>query len=118
MYNDNFPIGIPIPAISGNLRKLCTIETLIAETQDSGSVCNDRDFHIFGWISFKNFVNMALVLQTDMKAFRVDVNMRKSLTSFSDNRLHVSTEQRMLKYSIDVRVYELQSVRSRENENT
>jgi hypothetical protein len=54
---------------------LGTIETEIAKTQDSGSVGDNRDFEIVGWISFKDFINMTLVLQADVKTFRVDIYM-------------------------------------------
>ena len=54
---------------------LGTIETKIAETQDSGSVGHNSDFEIVGWISFKDFVNVTLVLQADVKTFRVDIYM-------------------------------------------
>ena len=65
-----YPFLMSIEFISFN-----TIETKIAETQDSGSVCDNCDFEIFGWIFLKNLVNVTLVLQTDMKTFRIDINM-------------------------------------------
>jgi len=54
---------------------LGTIETKIAKTQNSGSVCDNCDFEIVGWILFKDFINMTLVFQADVKPFRVYIYM-------------------------------------------
>src|SRR5437667_5072611 len=85
IFQLEYPFLMSIKFISFN-----TIETKIAETQDSGSVCDNCDFEIVARILLKNLVNVTLVLQTDMKTFRIDINMRKSLTSFTNNRLKVS----------------------------
>jgi hypothetical protein len=47
-------------------------------------------------MTLKNLVDVTLVFQADMKAFGVDVDMRKSLTGFPNNR------------SIDVGIYKLE----------
>jgi hypothetical protein len=50
-------------------------------------------------MALKNLVDVTLVFQADMKTFGVDVDVRKSLTSFPNNR------------SIHVRIYKLELVR-------
>jgi hypothetical protein len=66
---------------------LDTIQTKIAETQNSGSVRDDADVDFVGGISLEDIVDVALVLQTDMQTLGVDIDMRKSLTCFTDNGL-------------------------------
>lgn len=67
--------------------RLGTVQTEIAEAQNSGSVRDNTDVDFVDGISLEDIVDMALVLQTDMQALRVDINMRKSLTRFTDNGL-------------------------------
>ena len=52
-----------------------TIETKIAETQDSGTVCDNCDVHFVGWILLKYLVNVTLVFQTDVETFRIDIDV-------------------------------------------
>lgn len=64
-YNDNFPIGIPIPTIS-KIALEYTVESKISETENSRSICDDSYFKIICWISLKNLVDMSFILQADM----------------------------------------------------
>jgi hypothetical protein len=66
---------------------LGTVQTEIAEAQNSGSVRHNTDVDFVDGISLKDIVDMALVLQTDMQTLGIDINMRKSLTCFTDNGL-------------------------------
>lgn len=57
-------------------------------------------------MALKNFVDVALVLQTDMKAFRVDIDVRKSLTRFpNDGSIHVRIYKLGLAREIQFREY-------------
>jgi hypothetical protein len=96
------------------LRGLGTIQTEIAETQNSGSVRDNADVDFVGGILFEDIVDMALVLQTDMQTLGVDINMRKSLTCFTNDGLAKMVRSRLhrhgeggVRYSVHVRIHKL-----------
>jgi hypothetical protein len=64
-----------------------TIQAEIAEPQNSGPVRDDADVDFVSGISLEDLVDMALVLQADMQTLGVDIDMRKSLTCFTDDGL-------------------------------
>jgi hypothetical protein len=50
---------------------------------------------------------VSLVFQADMQTLGIDIDVRKSLAGFSNNRLQLVRVKRM-EYSVDVWIYELQ----------
>jgi len=71
----------------------CTIQTEIAETQDSGSVCDDSDVDFVGGMFLQDLIDPTLVLQGDVQTLGIDINMRKSLACLTDNWLSHKLER-------------------------
>ena len=105
--NSTFRSEFPFLQLVWGVGGMKTIQTKVAETENSRAVGDDGDFEVFNGVTFEDFVDVAFVFETYVETFWVDVDVRKALTSFSDNRLESKFSQFQEGYSVDIGIDEL-----------
>ena len=105
--NSTFRSEFPFLQLAWGVGGMKTIQTKVSETENSRAVCDDGDFEVFDGVTFEDFVNVAFVFETYVETFWVDVDVRKALTSFSDNRLESKFSQFQEGYCVDIGIDEL-----------